>query len=891
MIKSNRGQLSIFMGITLILVMGMLAFIINVGLFVKAKINLQNAVDAAAYSGAATQARQLTNIAYANWEMRNTFKEWMFKYYVLGQLGLLPYNLSDSRISGDQNVSFLLPTPAVAGTNVGFDKYNVPSICIHNNSNTNICPIYALPGIPRFPAIGVAGISEIHEAFVNKLVEEKGADCSRRTQINFLAAISWAYSSGLKDIPGAPLVATNRPGAWPESLELAMRIRNLEMIVNRPPITEEDNGLDLNSLNALQSQGAEIGLNERPIKAFMSAFRNLGGGKYKDALTSSGSSGGIDELPATFKMFELAPQTVSVDANSVSGFLIPPSFVYPGGRAAKALDKHYLDLQLVPVNYATMFTTFATTRNEFEPSVDSEASCFVSKSAMPVPGYLLGFVKNPSVLTYYAVKGEARFTGLFFPRSTVEEEGSVKLTAYAAAKPYGGRIGPKFFGFAENDRTVVAREDENRKSNSYVSGLNVEGAGAGFKPGMPIPPSQNFWVNEITTNIGGVPGSNPLIFYGIPNMIYDFEKESDLAAQTFTGSRVQIIGPLPFAAAIPPQNKGLFHAPQFRALKRAIGTATAGDSLNGDAVMRAIVTARQATRYDAINYLIPDFRKLTDKNNIHPYLKRLAQPVPGGLGSFYFLFAPLVGSDLLYKTNTDVTSIVNAYMGANQQAIDVYLKALLEVGQSIFSLPSQGGSSVNLQAAQSIHANAGGAGGFIPPPLVSADPNNPADPGCKSDMASKFNHFFRGKNTQCGIVPLEVLMVEYIDKQNTGPGKLFYRGIYLNQLPPEKIMTAYHPGPRQGVSADAKAMATHPLNVAGAEDYSTLRNAYSTKFVQLAKVLQGAPAGPSKKDYEKEPAFKESDSKSPDDMASIIMKNPINFDETSGINKPYFLDF
>ena len=83
MIKSNRGQLSIFMGITLIIVMSMLAFIINVGLFVKAKINLQNAADAAAFSGAATQARQLTNIGYVNWELINTYKEWMFKYLSL----------------------------------------------------------------------------------------------------------------------------------------------------------------------------------------------------------------------------------------------------------------------------------------------------------------------------------------------------------------------------------------------------------------------------------------------------------------------------------------------------------------------------------------------------------------------------------------------------------------------------------------------------------------------------------------------------------------------------------------------------------------------------------------------------------------------------------------
>src|SRR5262245_2107007 len=93
--KFHTGQMSIFLGITLIIALTVLGFVINVGLFVKAKINLQNAVDAAAWAGAAVQARQLTNIAYLNWEIRNTYKEWMFKYYVLGQLSLMKTNVNN----------------------------------------------------------------------------------------------------------------------------------------------------------------------------------------------------------------------------------------------------------------------------------------------------------------------------------------------------------------------------------------------------------------------------------------------------------------------------------------------------------------------------------------------------------------------------------------------------------------------------------------------------------------------------------------------------------------------------------------------------------------------------------------------------------------------------
>ena len=66
----------------------------------------------------------------------------------------------------------------------------------------------------------------------------------------------------------------------------------------------------------------------------------------------------------------------------------------------------------------------------------------------------MGYTKNPNILTYYAVKGEAKFTGLFYPFFS-ESEG-ITLTAYAAAKPFGGRIGPKFFKSTSDKFTTNA---------------------------------------------------------------------------------------------------------------------------------------------------------------------------------------------------------------------------------------------------------------------------------------------------------------------------------------------------------------------------------------------------------------------------------------------------
>ena len=895
------------MGITLIIVMGMLAFIVNVGLFVKAKINLQNATDAAAFAGASTQARQLTNIAYANWELRNTYKEWMFKYYVLGQLGLLPYNLKN--LNTKSSINFLLPTPDISGL-TDYDKYNVPSICIHNNSLTNICPIYALPGIPRFPVVEVAGIKEIHEAFVTKLIEEKGKDCSRRSKANFLTALTWAYGSGMNDIPEAPLVATNRPGAWPEALELAFRIRNLEMILNRPPVS----GITRQNVEQFQGQADEIGLNERPMKAFWSAYRNLGGGAYKDCATNGGAECTPDELSYNLKLTELSPNPLNANPNSVSGFLIPPTFVYPGSSET-ALQKHYVDLQLMPINLATMFSIFVDLENinpAMGTNIKSEATCGVSKAALPVPGYILGFNKNPKVLTYYAVKAETKFIGLFFPISSGDSTNGIKLTAYAAAKPFGGRIGPKLFSYIDNDQTVVAREDINHRSSAYVSGLKIENASAlGFKPGMPIPSSPKFWVQELNPLIGGIPGASANITYSIPNMIYDFQDESDLKVQSSTSGKIQIIKPPDFKGQTPKEILGLYHSPQLKALRDSLGVVNPGTSMSGDEVLKAIVRARRPTKYDALNYLVPDFREVTSNgsiNNAAPIVQRLNPIPPSGpaIGYSYKLFAPLVGPNLLYKTSNEIGTVIVTYMLANDSAVNIYLQALLEVANGIYRLST---STDNSGAALGIHANATPAGitKSERPDFLVAKPAG--DPTCKTDMASKFNHFFRADYTGCGMVPLKNLMVDFIAAHSSstdGIDKgLYYIGFYYNDpsdplltLRSEQLMSAYYPGTRQGTNPGDNGIAEHPLKISapGNSSYSTRRNFYSTKFFHMAKIIDSPPGGSNatkgRIDYQGQPLLREQLKEAPADLVGQVqIENYLKYDDATGINNIFYLDF
>ena len=172
--NSQRGQISIFFSASLVVFISIIAFVINVGLFVKAKINLQNATDASAFAGAAVQSRQLTKIAYLNWEMRNIYKEWMYKYYVVGSLNTPMVENTTTSLScgGKKCMDFRLAADkdAISGR-VNFDPYNVPAVCVHiAGSKTNICKRYAVPGLPEFGGYNIPGTEEASRSFIDVLI-------------------------------------------------------------------------------------------------------------------------------------------------------------------------------------------------------------------------------------------------------------------------------------------------------------------------------------------------------------------------------------------------------------------------------------------------------------------------------------------------------------------------------------------------------------------------------------------------------------------------------------------------------------------------------------------------------------------------------------------------
>lgn len=83
----ETGQMSIFVALIFQVLFVFFAMVVNIGLIVHDKINLQNAVDLGAYYAAERQAEILNEIAHLNYQIRQDYKLLTWRYRVLGTLG------------------------------------------------------------------------------------------------------------------------------------------------------------------------------------------------------------------------------------------------------------------------------------------------------------------------------------------------------------------------------------------------------------------------------------------------------------------------------------------------------------------------------------------------------------------------------------------------------------------------------------------------------------------------------------------------------------------------------------------------------------------------------------------------------------------------------------
>lgn len=856
--KDEQGQISIFFSASLVVMITIIAFVINIGLFVKAKINLQNATDAAAYAGASVQARQLTKIAYLNWEMRNIYKEWMYKYYVIGNLNIPDVENPDASSGSDMKFKLMPDNNVLTGV-VTPDIFNIPAVCIHiSGSQTNICKRYSVPGLPEFGSSELTGAEEASRAFMDTLISTKVNDCVDRSRLNMTVANTWTYNvlgSSIDDsmAGNGPAILSDRQGAWPRAVELALRIRNLEYVMNREAVSNVCAGGSTTLTNcskAISSMDPKILGNERIVKAFYSGFRNLGND--------------IDnEMKNSFTLTELPPKKIKYDNPADASNLLIPK-----GKLG-SYERQWLDLKLMMVNYAIFYAAMI-------PRADDKTSgaCDISKVAIPVPGYPLGFYKNPSVLTYYAVKGEAEFVGMFNPF----QEGAVKLQAFAAAKPMGGRIGPMLFTQKNGENYITGRTDSLKfRSVPYLTSYKFDGvtirnktysesgAGKKFIPGLPLPTNSTqspgpFWLESPGNPVGGRIADANRIQFGVPNLVYDYEENFKPTGYTEASLQIHMINAKDSSSEKP---IGLFSKNQFKKFKGSSLSSTIGP----DQLRHEINRIRTPTLYEAANYMVPtpntevNLANALDSFGFISHAGNLQPVERDGIKTLNaMIYAPLYSTngqiDLLFSGGSEVATTISEYMllqeegmrkyrmAMNKAALNIWLEkdnvaaeaagsrqGYIRAAKGVSDIKINNDGSANLNdmprscsslAGQFLYFYYGQEHPQLAPPECPEDPE-PDDPPCPPSSCPK---------------PLGALLKEYYSPggatDDFSPDYYSFSYSFDKNVDNLKFMTSYMPGPYKG--AGPEGMFSNPIT--GAAD-NTRRNFYSTKFITLDSVQSG----------------------------------------------------
>ncbi len=418
-ISDEKGQVSIFIGSMLLTFFLFLTFVLNTGMLVNAKINLQNAADLAAYAGAAVQARQLNDIGYLNYEMRRTYKKFLYRYYVLGNVNL-PTFPKNANAGGAARFGVTEFNSGQASRPVDL---GVPSTCVTFLPNENFCGMAKLPSLPTVGG-GINNLDAIMGALKEKFDQIESirkAGCVGIGQMNQQLMLYWLWNTD----PSLDAVATALAGAggdanyvarlrvlrslaaglglMPREIFLRKRIDTLNRYVNFAPQT----AVDLRATNALKG-GSDWAMHERTIQAYLSAYHTLGNNTFADA--------------TEIRMDEILPGSSS-GANLLALTDIKTRF-----------DAFATDFSVGATCSSTGVSDPVTAARN-----DDCTQCLVSfPQSQDLGGFdpIVGVAKDPTVMTYYAIRLSAKAKILFSPW------GDLTLTAYAAAQPFGSRIGP-----------------------------------------------------------------------------------------------------------------------------------------------------------------------------------------------------------------------------------------------------------------------------------------------------------------------------------------------------------------------------------------------------------------------------------------------------------------
>jgi putative Flp pilus-assembly TadE/G-like protein len=402
-IRNRKGQVAIFIALIFQVLFLFFAMIINVGLLVHHKINLQNSVDLAAYYGAMKQAEMMNAVGHVNYQIRQSWKLLAWRYRQLGtagDYGIHPYKKPLKQIKDDIEG---LPTGLSSSEQ---DYYNIPAFCVtyapfnpmpsarestckHQSELRTINLFSPPPVIAGFLNINTA----IHDA-TTRALKEATDRCRYVGQFNYMILARFMAAYNIDQGERKQLIN--------------MLSRGLS---EKPDDFREISG-------DLASQGI--------IKTFKNNLTEANKNSIKDDQIKIVNGLGQNDCNAV-------GQANTDPAKWLSEVKIKPAFGY--------LDFHCVgsgnNPRVEPVPRELNKANVPENMDELRDDI-----MYLSQFADPLEAPYnasVGVEKNPWCMAYVGVSAETKPSIPFAPL------GGVTLKARSFAKPFGGKIGPWYY--------------------------------------------------------------------------------------------------------------------------------------------------------------------------------------------------------------------------------------------------------------------------------------------------------------------------------------------------------------------------------------------------------------------------------------------------------------
>jgi len=407
---NQRGQASILMAFIFQVVFVFFATVINIGMLVHDKINLQNSVDIAAYYVAVKQAEMLNAIAHSNYQIRQAWKLLAYRTWIVGEAGRNMELLNRGDLESEERADFvrsdqcLRKNPVICTENQAW--YDVQErerknprggridACRVTHINTpDLRPRQLIP-IEVFPL--TLPYAEMFKRTNRQLLNDYHGNCREIGIRNHVAATRFIAS--FKESVRPRLLAIQK-------LEKLMMTKGSELVdLDNASVSQGVTSLLRKNLTITNSTGLQ------DVRVFNS----------------------VGDVPTPFiNPIDVRAALMYLDVyETPTGCQYVPKTLLDKPKAAGTDYQTTMDIA-ERFQKTDLGTGQAVERDQF---LDYD---FTSKNTSPISA--VGVEKDPWVLIYGGVRAEVHSRNLFAPKD------GIRLVAESYAMPFGGKIGPWYY--------------------------------------------------------------------------------------------------------------------------------------------------------------------------------------------------------------------------------------------------------------------------------------------------------------------------------------------------------------------------------------------------------------------------------------------------------------